>query len=99
MAIRWREGVEETDHASRWEMVLERRQEECSASQQSTALALHLCQYQTSGERRERSRSFGTKLKMAVIRRSEVATRGFEKVFRTWVNTVRLAVLPTLSMA
>jgi hypothetical protein len=44
-------------------------------------------------------RRSGTKLSIAVIRLTAVATRGFEKAFFMWVSTVRRAVLPSLSTA
>jgi hypothetical protein len=45
------------------------------------------------------SRRSGTKLNIAVIRRSVVATRGLESAFLMWVSAVRLAVRPILSTA
>lgn len=52
------------------------------------------------GLRGERDvRGSGTKLKMAPIRRSVVATSGLERVFLTWVSTARRPILPTLSAA
>ena len=40
-----------------------------------------------------------TKLRIAVMRLTAVATRGLEKAFFMWVSTVRRAVLPSLSTA